>query len=36
LLGHASITITLNIYSHVFTDMKDFAADAMEAALSSS
>ena len=34
LLGHASITITLNIYSHVLPDMQDSAADAMEAALS--
>jgi integrase len=33
LLGHASITITLNIYSHVLPDMQDSAADAMEAAL---
>jgi integrase len=36
LLGHASITITLNTYSHVLPDMQDSAADAMEAALSSS
>jgi len=34
MLGHASITITLNTYSHVLPDMQDFAADAMEAALS--
>jgi integrase len=34
LLGHASITITLNTYSHVLPDMQDSAADAMEAALS--
>jgi integrase len=33
MLGHASITITLNIYSHVLPDMQDSAADAMEAAL---
>jgi integrase len=33
LLGHASITITLNIYSHVLPDMQDSAADAMETAL---
>jgi integrase len=33
LLGHASITITLNTYSHVLPDMQDSAA-AMEAALS--
>jgi integrase len=34
LLGHASITITLNTYAHVLPDMQDSAADAMEAALS--
>ena len=34
LLGHASITITLNTYSHVLPDMQDSAAAAMEAALS--
>ena len=34
MLGHASITITLNTYSHVFPDMQDSAADAMEAVLS--
>ena len=33
MLGHASVTITLNTYSHVLPDMQDFAADAMEAAL---
>lgn len=33
LLGHASITITLNTYSHVLPDMQDSAADAMDAAL---
>ena len=33
MLGHASITITLNTYSHVLPDMQDSAADAMEAAL---
>jgi integrase len=32
MLGHASITITLNTYSHVLPDMQD-SADAMEAAL---
>ncbi len=32
-LGYASITITLNTYSHVSPDMQDTAADAMEAAL---
>lgn len=36
MLGHASITITLNTYSHVLPDMQDTAADAMEAALGSS
>jgi len=34
LLGHASVTITLNTYAHVLPDMQDSAADAMEAALS--
>jgi integrase len=33
MLGHASVTITLNTYSHVLPDMQDSAADAMEAAL---
>jgi integrase len=33
MLGHASITITLNTYSHVLPDMQDSAAEAMEAAL---
>ncbi len=33
MLGHASITITLNTYSHVLPDMQDSAADVMEAAL---
>src|SRR5215204_1602487 len=33
LLGHASITITLNTYAHVLPDMQD-SADAVEAALS--
>jgi integrase len=32
MLGHSSITITLNTYSHVLPDMQDSAADAMEAA----
>ena len=35
MLGHASITITLNTYSHVLPDMQDSAAYAMEAALGS-
>ena len=33
MLGHASIVITLNTYSHVLPDMQDSAVDAMEAAL---
>jgi integrase len=33
MLGHASITITLNIYADVLPDMQDSAANAMEAAL---
>ncbi len=33
MLGHASITITLNTHSHVLPDMQDSAADAMEEAL---
>ena len=33
MLGHASITITLNTYSHVLPNMHDSAVDAMEAAL---
>jgi integrase len=32
-LGHASIAITLNTYSHVLPDIQDPAVDAMEAAL---
>jgi integrase len=34
LLGHADISLTLNIYSHVLPDMGDAAAGAMDAALS--
>jgi integrase len=34
MLRHASITTTLNTYSHVLPDMQDSAADAMEAVLS--
>jgi hypothetical protein len=30
MLGHASITITLNTYSHVLRDMQDTATEAME------
>ena len=33
-LGHASIKITLDTYSHVLPDMQESAAAAMEAALS--
>lgn len=32
-LGHASVTITMDIYAHVLPDMQDQAADAMDAAL---
>jgi len=32
MLGHASITITLDTYSHVVPDVQDSAAQAMEAA----
>jgi len=35
MLGHASIGITLDIYSHVLPDMQAQAADAMDAALAS-
>jgi integrase len=34
MLGHASVTISLNTYSHVLPDMQDSAAEAMEAMLS--
>jgi integrase len=33
LLGHADITLTLNVYSHVLPDMGDAAAGAMDDAL---
>ncbi len=33
MLGHASIRITLDIYSHVLPDMQDKATEAMESAL---
>jgi len=33
MLGHTSVTITLNTYFHVLPDMQDSAADAMETAL---
>jgi integrase len=33
LLGHADISLTLNVYSHVLPDMGDAVADAMDAAL---
>ncbi len=34
MLGHASIRITLDIYSHVLPDMQDQAAAALEGVLS--
>ncbi|HKH38701.1 MAG TPA: tyrosine-type recombinase/integrase [Rubrobacter sp.] len=34
MLGHASIAITLDTYSHVLSTMRDSAAKAMEDALS--
>ena len=33
LLGHADISLTLNVYSHVLPDMGDAASGAMDAAL---
>jgi site-specific recombinase XerD len=33
LLGHADISLTLNVYSHILPDMGDVAAGAMDAAL---
>jgi site-specific recombinase XerD len=33
LLGHADISLTLNTYSHVLSDMGDAAAGGMDAAL---
>ena len=33
LLGHADISLTLNVYSHVLPDMGDAAAGAMDSAL---
>jgi integrase len=33
LLGHANISLTLNVYSHVLPDMGDAAAGGMDAAL---
>ncbi len=33
LLGHADISLTLNVYSHVLPDMGDAAAGAMDDAL---
>jgi integrase len=32
LLGHADISLTLNVYSHVLPDMGDDAADAIDGA----
>jgi site-specific recombinase XerD len=34
LLGHADISLTLDVYSHMLPDMGDAAAGAMDAALS--
>jgi len=33
LLGHADISLTLNVYSHILPDMGDAATGAMDAAL---
>jgi integrase len=33
LLGHADVSLTLNVYSHVLPDMGDIAAGAMDDAL---
>ena len=33
LLGHANISLTLNVYSRVLPDMGDAAVDAMDGAL---
>ena len=33
LLGHADISLTLNVYSHALPDIGDAAAGAMDAAL---
>jgi integrase len=33
LLGHATVSITLDLYSHVLPDMQQEAADAMASAL---
>jgi integrase len=33
LLGHADLSLTLNVYGHVLPDMGDAAAGAMDAAL---
>jgi integrase len=33
LLGHADISLTLNVYSHILPDMEDAAGGAMDAAL---
>lgn len=34
MLGHSTITLTMNVYSHVIPDLQREAADKMEAALS--
>jgi len=33
MLGHASVSITLDIYSHLLPDMQEKAAQALEEAL---
>ncbi len=33
MLGHASVSVTLDIYSHLLTDMQEKAAKALEEAL---
>jgi integrase len=33
LLGHADVSLTLNVYGHVLSDMGDAAASGMDAAL---
>jgi integrase len=36
MLGHASVSITLDLYSHVLPDMQQIAAEAMDTALGES
>ncbi len=33
MLGHASVSITLDVYSHLMPDMQEIAAKALEEAL---